>query len=113
MKSNKQLFCKKTQSSLKPAIQKYEAIDSIIKTGAIVVDTKNGGAFIIKELWDIYPSNKHVDVLSNILFYINFSNAAEQKKCDFRSLSFIVKDSEVCGVYNDDKKKIYFTKMEA
>jgi len=111
MKSTQQLFRKKKQPSLQPAIQKYEAIDSIVKAGAIVVDMDNCGAFILKELWDIYPPKKHVDVLSNILFYINFSKAAENKECDHRTLSFIVKDSNIGGTYNDEKKKIFFTEF--
>jgi len=90
--------------SLAPAIQKYDAIDSIIKAGAIVINCDKSHAVILQQLWDIYPEKKQRDVLSNLLFYINFSNAAENKKHDHFRLTFEVKGTTISGTYTEGNK---------
>ncbi|MCD8176716.1 MAG: hypothetical protein LUE98_04550 [Tannerellaceae bacterium] len=96
---------KKKPVNLQPAIQKYEAIDSIVKQGGITINETEVSAEIIKEIWNIYPESKHKDVLSNILFYINFTAAAEQKKCDHTRLSFSIKDTDIKGVFENGRIK--------
>lgn len=99
-------FFKKKPVSLQPAIQKYDAIDSIVKSGAATVNYADCSVSMLPELWNIYPEKKHKDVLSNFLFYINFGNAAEQKKSDHTKLSFSVSGTDIKGTF--DKGKITF-----
>lgn len=91
------------QPSLQPAIQKYKAIDEIVSKKAIICNYEDCSCTIIPELWNIYPEKKHKDVLSNILFYINTTNAFNCKNKDNKRLLFTIKDSSRKGIFENGK----------
>lgn len=89
---------KSSPGDMNAALRKYQAINSLVEKGGITVDRDECSCEIMNEIWIVQTIQKtERNSLTNILWYINFSNAAENKECHHTELKFRIKDTDISG----------------
>ena len=88
------------KTDMNAALRKYEAINLLVEKGGIIVDRNQCSCIIMNEIWKVQTIQKtERNALGNILWYINFTNAAEQKECHNSVLTFSVKGTGIRGSF--------------
>lgn len=86
------------KADMNAALNKYAAINSLVEKGGISVDREKCSCTIKEEIWIVQQIQKtERNALTNILWYINFTNAAEEKECHNSTLHFSVEGTDIKG----------------
>lgn len=86
------------KSDMNAALNKYAAINTLIEKGGIKVDRDKCSCVIKENIWIVQQIQKtECNALANILWYINFTNAADQKECHNSTLFFSIEDTDIKG----------------